>query len=179
MQDEVRQAVGSIAIAWNRAEAAIAEMAALYLDVDALTFNLLIKPLRAQDRERLLKAVIAAKEYDEFIKNEIALALKRTQICRENRSKIVHGLGDLNGHLTEASVRVLERVLREIEAECVFLSELHQRVTRILFDRNAREVPNDEDEFGDDELRPVAAFVPPERPQKPKQLNFDGLEIAG
>lgn len=179
MQDEVRQTVGSIAIAWNKAEAAVAGMAALYLDVDPLTFDLLIKPLRAQDREKLLRAVIAAKEYDEVNKDEISSALKRTQTCRENRSKIVHGLGDLDGHLTEASVKTLQRVLGEIEAECAFLSELHQRVARVLLDRNAREVPNAEDEFGDDELRPVAKFVPPERPQKPKQMHFDGLEIAG
>ena len=67
MQHEVRQTVGSIAIAWNRAEAAVAGMAALYLDVDRLTFDLLVKPLRPQDREKLLKAVVSAKEFDKAI----------------------------------------------------------------------------------------------------------------
>ena len=138
MQHEVRQTVGSIAIAWNRAEAAVAGMAALYLDVDRLTFDLLVKPLRPQDREKLLKAVVSAKEFDKAITEEIAQALKRTQICRENRNKVLHRLGELDGHLTDASAQTLQRVLVEIEAECAFLSDLHERVARVLFDRNSR-----------------------------------------
>lgn len=179
MQNVVRQTVGSIAIAWNRAEASVADMAALYLDIDPLTFDLLIKPLRAQDREKLLRAVVGAKEFDVTIKSEIAQALKRTQICRENRSKIVHGLGDLEGQLTEESVETLGQVLVEIEAECEFLCQLHLRISRVLFDRNAREVPNDENQSGDDELRPVVEFIPPERPPKPKQMQFEALEVVG
>lgn len=178
MQDIVRQTVGSIAIAWNRAEAAVAGMAALYLDVDILTFDLLVKPLRPQDREKLLRAVVSAKEFDEAITEEIAQALKRTQICRENRNKVLHRLGELDGHLTDASAQTLQRVLDEIEAECTFLSDLHERVARVLFDRNSREVPNDEDQSGEDELRPVLEFSAPDRPPKPKQMKFEGLEVV-
>lgn len=178
MQDAVRQTVGSIAIAWNRAEAAVAEMAALYLDVDRLTFDLLVKPLRPQDREKLLKAVVSAKEFDQAITEEIVQALKRTQICRENRNKVLHRLGELDGHLTDASAQTLQRVLSEIETECTFLSDLQERVARVLFDRNSREVPNDENQSGEDELRPVVEFVAPNRPMKPKQMQFEGLEVA-
>lgn len=177
MQDHVRQTVGSIAIAWNRAEAAVANMAALYLDVDSLTFELLVKPLRPQDREKLLRAAVDAKEFEVAIKDEVISALRRAQVCRENRNKVLHRLGELEGHLTDAAAQTLQRVLDEIEAECAFLSELHRRVERVIFDRNAREVPYADDESGDDELRPVVQFVAPERPPAPRQMQFESLEV--
>lgn len=155
----------------------MASMAALYLDVDTLTFDLLVKPLRPQDREKLLRAVVTAKEFDEDIKSEIDAAIKRTQTCRENRNKILHRLGELDGKLTERSEDLLETVLAEINAECVFLSELRTNLGTVLFDRATRDVPDDEGGTGADELRPVAAFEAPERPAKPKQLQFDQLEV--
>ena len=178
MQDAVRQTVGSIAIAWNQAEAAVSSMIGLYLDVDRLTFDLLVKPLRAQDREKLLKAVVAAKEFDAAIKDEIDKALKRTQICRENRNKVLHRLGELDGHLTDSSAEALQRVLVEIEAECTFLDELRLRIAPVLFDRNAREVPNDENRSGGDELRPMVEFISPDRPGNPRQMRFERLEVV-
>lgn len=178
MQDSVRRTIGSIAIAWNQAEDAVANMAALYLDVDTLTFELLVKPLRAQDREKLLRAVVAAKEFDEAIKKEIDEAIGRSKTCRENRNKILHRLGELDGQLTEESEGLLETVLDEINAECVFLAELRTNLGTVLFDRSTRDVPDEEGGTGSDELRPVAEFVAPERPAKPRQLQFDQLEVA-
>lgn len=178
MQDSARRTIGSIALAWNRAEDAVASMAALYLDVDALTFDLLVKPLRPQDREKLLRSVIAAKEFDDNIKKEVDEAIKRTQICRENRNKILHRLGELEGPLTDRSEKRLETVLDEIVAECAFLAELRARLSTVLFDRSTRDVPDEAGGTGSDELRPVAEFVAPERPKKPKQLKFEQLEVS-
>jgi len=177
MQDSVRQTIGSIALAWNQAEDAVASMAALYLDVDTLTFDLLVKPLRPQDREKLLRAVVSAKEFDDGIKAEIDAAIKRTQTCRENRNKILHRLGELDGQLTARSESLLEAVLAEINAECSFLAELRSRLGAVLFDRATRDMPDDDFGTGADELRPVVTFSAPERPAKPKQLQFDKLEV--
>lgn len=177
MQDTVRQTIGSIAIAWNRAEDAVSAMAALYLDVDTLTFDLLVKPLRPQDREKLLRSVVVAKEFEEAISTEIDEAIKRTQICRENRNKILHRLGELNGNLTDESEAKLVCVLNEISAECAYLEVLRSKVAAVLFDRASRDVPDDENKTGDDELRPVVKFEAPERPIRPRQLKFEHLEV--
>ncbi|SOC16838.1 hypothetical protein SAMN05877809_1099 [Rhodobacter sp. JA431] len=177
MQDTVRQTIGSIVIAWNRAEDAVASMAALYLDVDALTFDLLVKPLRPQDREKLLRAVVGAKEFDREIVAEVDQAIKRSQICRENRNKILHRMGELDGNLTPESEAQLNRVLSEISRECVYLDALKLQIAAVFFDRTSREVPDDGGGTGDDELRPVLAFIPPERPANPKALKFEHLEV--
>ncbi len=178
MQDSVRRTIGSIAIAWNRAETAVASMAALYLDVDALTFDLLVRPLRPQDREKLLRSVVAAKEFEKAISSEIEEAIRRTQICRENRNKILHRLGELDGNLTDDSEAKLVRVFDEISAECAYLEVLRLQVTAVLFDRASRDVPDDDDRTGDDELRPIVRFEAPERPVKPRQLRFEHLEVT-
>ena len=177
MQDTVRRTVGSIVIAWNRAEDAIAAMAALYLDIDALTYDLLVKTLRPQDREELLKAVVNAKEFDEQIQSEIKEAVGRAKICRQNRNTILHRIGDLDGNLTAASEVLLENVLASISAQCTYLNHLHDQLVAILFDRASRDVPNAEGQSGDDELRPVVEFTPPDRPARPKQLKFESLEV--
>lgn len=178
MQDSVRQTIGSIAIAWNRAEDAVASMAGLYLDVDKLTFDLLVKPLRPQDREKLLRSVVAAKEFDPEIVTEVHEAIKRSQICRKNRNKIIHRVGELDGHLTEESEAKLTRVLEEISAECEFLSALQRQLATVLFDRSARDVPDDEGGTGEDELRPVVQFKAPERPANPSELEFAHFVLA-
>lgn len=178
MQDSVRRAVGSIAIAWNKAENAIARMAALYLDVDPLTFELLVKPLRAQDREKLLKSVLDAKEFDLSICEEIVKSLRRAKICRENRNKILHRLGELDGELTKDSQDMIDDALDAMVVECDFLGQLYTQLVAIVFDRAARDVPNDEGQTGEDELRPVVVFVAPPRPRLPRKLDFERLGVV-
>lgn len=177
MQDEVRQTIGSIAVAWNLAENAVADMCALYLDIDTFTFDILVRNLRPQDRENLLKKIVAEREFEKNISDEIFEAMKRSQVCRENRNKILHRAGELDGNLTNGSHQLLENVLSEIRIECEYLTEIKGKITTILFDRASRNVPGEEDGTGDDELRPVLQFEAPERPKKPKRLLFEKLEI--
>lgn len=177
MQDGVRQTIGSIAIAWNQAEGAVADMCALYLDIDSFAFDLLVRNLRPQDREILLKRVVAAREFENSISNEISAAMKRSQICRENRNKILHRAGELNGDLTAGSHQLLKNVLTEIQSECAYLAELKEKITTVIFDRASRNVPGEEDVTGDDELRPTITFEAPDRPRNPRNLKFEHLEI--
>jgi len=177
MRDETLQTVGNIAICWNRADDYIAKLATLYLDLDPIVFDILVKPLRATDREDLLKKAVAAKEWEAGIRTEVLEATARAKICRENRNIILHQLGGLTGELSAGSESMLDRVLSDLIATCDYLRDVHDAVRSVIQDRNAREVPTSEGESGDDELLPLVVFAPPARPSKPRKIGIDDIEV--
>ncbi|MEQ5794164.1 hypothetical protein LZ686_05850 [Paracoccus sp. NFXS7] len=178
MQDSVRQKIGSIALTWNQAEVALRDIVNLYVDIDALTFGLIIRPLNTASLEKLLRKLISAKEPERTITAEINASLDRMRICRENRNTILHRIGELSGNLTAESEMLIARSLEEMNAERQFMLALKLNLTVIIFDRAARHVPNDEDESGEDESRPVVAFNPPARPNRPIELDFNLLQTT-
>lgn len=178
MRDSVRQTVGSIAISWNEADELVAQIAILYLDLDQVAYDILIKTMRPTDREDLLRKVVKAKEYNADIVAEVADALANTQACRENRNIILHHLGSIGGELTEQTERLLERVLADLTATSLHLRNLHVSIRSVVLDRLGREMPSFDGETGKDELVPLVSFTPPLRPSKPRRIKLENLKAV-
>ena len=85
--------VGHVAVSWNEAEHVVNRLLWLYLDTDEKTALILTKPLRASDREKLLRELVDAKEIDKAVAHEIKEAIKLSAACRENRNTILHNAG--------------------------------------------------------------------------------------
>lgn len=148
--------IGHIAVAWNEAEHVVNRMLWLYLDTDAQTAAILTKPLRATDREKLLRVLVEVKETNKVMASEIVEAIKLCATCRENRNTILHNLGGGNGEFASDALETLSRVCDEITSITVYLRDLQLAVTKVIFAR-----------AGDEEAISDVRFEQPKRPLRP------------
>jgi hypothetical protein len=161
--------VGHVTVAWNEAEHLINQMLWLYLDTDVLTAEILTKPMRATDREKLLKALVAAKEIDQAVATEIGEALKICAVCRDNRNTVLHNAGGETGEFGARALESMTLFCREMDTTVAYLRDLRTALTRVIFERGSRETPIG-DESSNDELLPPIVFVVPVRPKAPRRL---------
>lgn len=169
MSENLLARVGHIAVAWNEAEYVLNRLLWLYLDTDAQTAAILTRPMRAADREKLLRALVDAKEIDKTIAEEIGEAIKLCAACRENRNTILHSAGGSNGEFADGALTLVTDACGEITKVVAYLRELQAEVTKIIFARAGRETPIDEDHYGD-ELFQLPQFNRPTRPGKPTMI---------
>lgn len=178
MRDETIRIVGNIAICWNKADEHVERLCTLYLNLDTIAVDFLVKPMRATDKENLLRKVVGYKESDPEIKAEVLEAIKRTAVCRENRNIVLHQIGSLDGEIDPKADDILLQVLADLTATCDYLGLVYEAVRKVMQDRDAREVPNFEGKSGDDELIPLAVFEKPQRPPKPHKLDIGEMIVA-
>lgn len=181
MTDALLARVGHIAVAWNEAEHIINRLLWLYLDTDTNTADILTKPMRAADREKLLGALVTAKEIDQNVADEIREALRLCKACRDNRNTILHNAGGGNGAFNDAALEILTRICEELNVATNYLRELQASVTRIIISRAGRETPigEDGDESSNDELLPLEVFERPNRPERPVIIAKDAILPEG
>ncbi len=161
--------VGHVTVAWNEAEHLITQMLWLYLDTDVITAEILTKPMRATDREKLLRSLVDAKEIDGAVSTEIREALKLCAICRDNRNTVLHNAGGGTGEFGARAFASLTQFCGEIDVTVSYLRDLRTSLTKVIFARGSRETPIG-DESSNDELLPLIEFEMPERPASPKRL---------
>ena len=169
-KDAMLSRVGHIAVSWNEAERIINHILWLYLDTDVRTAEVLTKPMRPSDREKLLKELVRLKEIDPAVDEEIGEALRICGICRDNRNAILHNSGGLGEIFTEQAIEAVTSICIEFDDALIYLRALQESVTKVIYLRGARETPIGDESFMDEELPPIE-FQKPERPKRPRRFN--------
>jgi hypothetical protein len=173
-EEQIFSKVGEAAVSWNKVEHIVDRILQLYLDTDAITTAVIMKPLRATDREKLLRRLVTAKEIDETIKTEVEEALALCAICRDNRNLILHNAGGPDGSFAANTLKHVSRVCQDFDDLVKYLNRLDVAVTTVIYERSSRETPIG-DESSDDELLPAIVFAAPERPIRPRRLQHNHI----
>lgn len=173
-REQILSKVGEAAVSWNKVEHIVDRILQLYLDTDAITTTVIMKPLRATDRERLLRSLVSAKEIDDAIKTEINEALVICAICRDNRNLILHNAGGPDGNFAEKTLKNVSRACDDFQTLVAYLANLDIALSSVIYERSSRETPIG-DESSDDELLPNIVFNSPERPSRPRRLQHGDI----
>lgn len=125
--------------------------------------------MRASDREKLLRQLVAAKEIDPVISAEVDEALKICGACRDNRNTVLHNAGGEIGEFGERALDSMSQICDDLTPILVYLRELQASITQVIFARGGMDTPIGDESFAD-ELRPLIQFAAPRRPAKPRRI---------
>jgi|TARA_R110002049_G_scaffold75674_2_gene194565 hypothetical protein len=174
-REQIFSKVGEAAVSWNKVEFIVDRILQLYLDTDSITTKVIMKPLRATDREKLLRSLVAAKEIDDTIKLEINEALTLCAICRDNRNLVLHNAGGPDGNFASTTLHHVTRVCGDFETLVSYLKRLNVALSSVIYERSSRETPIDDESSSDDELLPDIVFTAPDRPNRPRRLQHNHI----
>ncbi len=170
-KEQIFSKVGEAAVSWNKVEHIVDRILQLYLDTDAITTKVIMKPLRATDREKLLRSLVSAKEIDDAIKVEINEAITLCAICRDNRNLILHNAGGSDGNFATNTLGHVTRVCEDFDVLVGYLGDLDVALSTVIYQRSDRETL----ENSDDEYLPEIVFTAPQRPARPRRLQHNHI----
>ena len=175
MDKDLLYALGGIALWWNRIENDFLSILKLYVNTDAVTLGVILKPMRPTDQEILLRRLVDKIEPTEEIKECIFKAITCCGILRKNRNLILHSLGSQDGNVSEKAIENVSNFSEELPVFHEYFVHLVNSVRVIILDRESREIQADA-ESGDDEIRPFPEFVNPQPPHEPERLEIEDIE---